>query len=784
MKEYTCSGIKHAIEQINRETPVKVISFDVFDTLLFRNVENPKDIFAKVGEQAIQKGFLSNDYSGEDYRILRVNAEKRARALEKEKNGSTEISFSQIFDAMPEIIKNPRAMMNLEFDVECAGCYLNPVMMQVLEWAKQSGFQVVCISDMYFSREEITQLFRMAGYSGEIPAIYVSSEWKNTKKSGELFDSVAENMHVLLAEVLHIGDNYNSDYLMPCKKGMKAIHYCLYDGDLFPGLQYEKMMYENNLPTLFSMRRYLPGLQEKLGEDIWYRTGIQIYGPVLTAYTEWIIDVALREGIRCIYPLMREGWLFASLLQREAESRGADIRIEPLFISRKAVFIPSLSEVTLDRLEDIFNASQSTIHSVFKTFGLEEYEGEFLHQFGEEAGKSYYQLADEFYSFIHEERIKEVFQRYRTTKTEEAFGYLCQMGLDRRCMTVDIGFHGTIQAGIEAILREKGIENSNIHLLAFSAKGTIDNVVKHVDIRGYVGSFGQNDEMNTYITWHPRLLEQALMCDYGSTQGYTLQEGSYVPVLGRKDIIPDVQKECIRLLQQGIEHFQAEYQRVRAIRGIGFLKPSPLDTARAYERLVKVPSICEAKAFGMMIHDENFGVDSGYMLCDPQKVTYIRKHGFEQFADNHDITEELWLEGLRTCGEAGYEFRNLCRYAGTNLAKSMALLAQYVVKDIDNENEAVVIIGAGEAGQTLLDFLRIAGIEVEGFIDNNKKLQGEEIKGIRIEAMSYGYQSKRYVLGTLAFADRLLGQAVHTLPQRAILYACRDGAVKKLLNNK
>lgn len=114
----------------------------------------------------------------------------------------------------------------------------------------------------------------------------------------------------------------------------------------------------------------------------------------------------------------------------------------------------------------------------------------------------------------------------------------------------------------------------------------------------------------------------------------------------------------------------------------------------------------------------------------------------------------------------------------------MALLAQYVVKDIDNENEAVVIIGAGEAGQTLLDFLRIAGIEVEGFIDNNKKLQGEEIKGIRIEAMSYGYQSKRYVLGTLAFADRLLGQAVHTLPQRAILYACRDGAVKKLLINK
>ena len=75
-------------------------------------------------------------------------------------------------------------------------------------------------------------------------------------------------------------------------------------------------------------------------------------------------------------------------------------------------------------------------------------------------------------------------------------------------------------------------------------------------------------------------------------------------------------------------------------------------------------------------------------------------------------------------------------------------------------------------------------IRIEGFIDNNQKLQGEKICGIGVEAMEYPYQSTYYALGTLAFADRLLGQAVHTLHEDSEIFAYRDGVVKHVVITK
>lgn len=790
IKEYTASGILERIKEFGQDHAVKAVSFDIFDTLLFRTVEKPTDIFVRTGEKAVEAGVLPPYLDGEDYRTLRIKAEKKAREIEKKKNGTTEITYQQIFEAMPEYIGQRDQLQNLEYQIECESCYVNPVMMNVLEILRGRGYRIVGISDMYFSEKEIDGLLRQGGFCAEEFPIYVSSECKSTKNSGELYDTVLQQLGLTKGEMLHIGDNYNSDYLTASAKGLQAIHYCVHDADLYKGLQYERLVYENNLPQLHAMRRYVPSMNEELAEDFWYQSGVQIYGPLLSAFAEWVVDMAVREDIRQIFPLMREGRLLSKMICAEVEGRGLDIRVEPLYVSRKAVFIPALSEIRADKLEGIFQASQSTIHSVLQIFGLEQFEELFEKQYGNDTGKSYYRLADEFCEFLQQDGVRECFGLYRRQKSEEAYGYFRQMGLEERFITVDIGFHATIQTGMEAILREKGIMNHNVHLMAFSTKGTIDNVYQNVDVRGYVGSFGGNEEINTYVTWHHRLLEQALMCDEGSTQGYRQeQNGNYSPVLGKQDIIPEEQKKRTAKIQQGIMEFQNEYLRVRKSKQSGCFRPFPVETARAYERLVKVPSRMEAMAFGTTVHDENYGVESGSVLCGKEKIDYIRKHGFSEFAKAYDVSSELWLEGLRTCSERDFEFESLCNNAGTNLARSMAHLAKEICSHIDSrtdgrtgrENGSVVIVGAGEAGQTLYRFLSVLNIPVEGFIDNNQKLQGEKINGIPVEAMDYPYQSACYALGTLAFADRLLGQAVHTLRGGASVFAYRDGAVKHVV---
>lgn len=783
VKEYTAAGILNRIRESEQDHAVKAVSFDIFDTLLFRTVEKPTDIFAVTGEKAADAGILPPYLNGEDYRTLRIKAEKRAREIEKKKSGTTEITYQQIFEAMPEYISQRDQLKELEYQVECESCYLNPVMMRVLETLRGEGYRIIGISDMYFSEKEIDELLRQGGFCAEKFPIYVSSEYKSTKSSGDLYDTVLRQLKLTKDEMLHIGDNYNSDYLMASEKGLRAIHYCIHDADLYKGLQYEGLIYGNNLPQLHAMRRYVPSMNEGLTQDLWYQSGVQIYGPLLSAFAEWVVDMAVKEDIHQIFPLMREGRLLSKLLCVEIESRGVDIRVEPLYVSRKAVFIPALSEIRTDKLEGIFKASQSTVHSVLQIFGLGKFEEEYMAQYGDESDKSYYRLADEFREFLQQEKIRDSFQAYRKQKVEEAFGYFRQMGLKERFLSVDIGFHATIQTGMEAILREKGIMNHNVHLMTFSTKGTIDNVYQNVDVRGYVGSFGANEEMNTYVTWHPRLLEQAVMCDEGSTQGYCQeQNGNYSPVLGKKDIIPDEQKNRTVKIQQGIMEFQKEYLRVRKWKQSGCFRLIPIETARAYERMVKVPSLKEAMAFGTTVHDENYGVESGSVLCGKEKIDYIREHGFSEFVKVYDVSTELWLEGLRTCAEQDFEFESLCNNAGTNLARSMARLAKEICSHIDSctdrEKESVVIIGAGEAGQTLYHFLSVLNIAVEGFIDNNQKLQGEKINGIRVEAMDYPYQSACYALGTLAFADRLLGQAVHTLHGGSSVFAYRDGVVK------
>ena len=65
--------------------------------------------------------------------------------------------------------------------------------------------------------------------------VYVSSEYGKTKRSGSSFREVLKEMLKAVREegvdsvegrdVLYIGDNYISDYLMPRKCGMRSFLY-------------------------------------------------------------------------------------------------------------------------------------------------------------------------------------------------------------------------------------------------------------------------------------------------------------------------------------------------------------------------------------------------------------------------------------------------------------------------------------------------------------------------------------------------------------------------------
>ena len=188
-----------------------VISFDVFDTLILRKCNALEDVFAyvarKIGECEC------------DFVAKRVKAEHEVRKEKKR-----EITIKDIYSQMESDPERVKQYIYAEEEAELQLCTCNREMKCVYDSVKQQGKHVYIISDMYMNFEFMDTLLKHNGYEGH-DHLYVSSEIGVAKSNGKLYSYVLGQSEVAAARVLHIGDNYKSDYLMPKLKGMKSYWY-------------------------------------------------------------------------------------------------------------------------------------------------------------------------------------------------------------------------------------------------------------------------------------------------------------------------------------------------------------------------------------------------------------------------------------------------------------------------------------------------------------------------------------------------------------------------------
>lgn len=191
-----------------------VISFDVFDTLLFRPFSSPTDLFFFVGEKLL---FLN-------FKELRIRFEREAREEKRSRCGRGEVTLSEIWEKLScETGISMEQGMQTELDCEEAFCYANPYMLSVYRLLQKQGKKVIAVSDMYLPSEFIRRLLKKAGYE-EIEQVYVSCEHGAGKSDGTLFAKVKQELPDGMS-VVHIGDNPHSDVKMAKKYGFAAYYY-------------------------------------------------------------------------------------------------------------------------------------------------------------------------------------------------------------------------------------------------------------------------------------------------------------------------------------------------------------------------------------------------------------------------------------------------------------------------------------------------------------------------------------------------------------------------------
>ena len=284
--EYSATHILEAVKDYD------IISFDIFDTLIFRPFSAPTDLFDYLAEEI---GIL-------DFKSVRIVQEWKARQDKFAVSGSYEVTLEEIWNRIECETGYPAGKgRNLEEELEQRFCYANPVMQTVFKELQRRKKTIIITSDMYLSEDFLEKLLAQNGYSG-IQKLYISSEYNAGKSDGTIYEYVKEDFEK--EKIIHIGDNEISDITNAKKAGLAVFYYPnvnkhskayrAYDMSLMVGAAYRGIvnnhMYCGN--NSYSME---------------YEYGYIYGGLFVLGYCTFIHDYYKKNGIDKILFLSRDG---------------------------------------------------------------------------------------------------------------------------------------------------------------------------------------------------------------------------------------------------------------------------------------------------------------------------------------------------------------------------------------------------------------------------------------------------------------------------------------------
>lgn len=404
---------------------VETVSFDVFDTLIKRDVPSPSDVFFMMERQLQREG--SPD--GKDFARKRVEAEKSARMIFPDR----EVTLKDIYSCMPVNEKKKDELMHLECQTEIAVSTSHVPMKLIYEECVLQGKKIIYISDMYLPTDIILDILQKNGYT--TGKLYVSSESGFTKQSGKLFSYVQKQEKISLKKWVHIGDTISSDYLMPKKLGIRSF---LIDQAPIYNKFLDRKLYRIDK----EYQNLMQFINNRIGRysDYFEQLGYAVLGPLLYGFVKWLDAQDLEK--ETIAFLARDG----ALLKEAFEIISAKPSVY-FHISRRAALCAAISQT-----DDYTSVSQYKIETMKKTHTMKEMA---LHYgLSEQEVKVLFTSAklDEnqiISTPAMESTVLEMIWPTARKKSEKQHmllqRYLKQLGVSNKCSVVDLGWRGTIQ---------------------------------------------------------------------------------------------------------------------------------------------------------------------------------------------------------------------------------------------------------------------------------------------------------------------------------------------------
>jgi FMN phosphatase YigB (HAD superfamily) len=245
------SSLTEEIEDTIQRENIELLSLDVFDTALLRNRKSEVRRFYEMSEltAALMAEKLGLEALPLDIFVARIQATKLCYRFSKPVRGCREGTLREIHEGVCRLVGAPREFaeqtIEVELGYEMRNLSPNPIVHALVNLAAPLALPIVFLSDMYIGREHIARLIENHFPSYFHPSdIYSSGDLKISKRSGLLFDHVAQERKVKPGRALHIGDNFLVDYLPARQRGWHALHLPHADTELDEINKDERTLYE------------------------------------------------------------------------------------------------------------------------------------------------------------------------------------------------------------------------------------------------------------------------------------------------------------------------------------------------------------------------------------------------------------------------------------------------------------------------------------------------------------------------------------------------------------
>lgn len=417
------------------------VSFDIFDTLLKRDVPRPTDVFKVIEEEYPVPNFYNK----------RISAEKTARL----KTPSSEVTLSEIYEDLdiPEEIKDK--IKELEIQTEIGLSVQNKDVVPIYQKCLRNN-KIILISDMYLDKSIIETLLSKNGYMG-YERLYLSNEIRRTKISGELYKYVLKDLNISGSKILHIGNSFKADYIRAKKEHITAVKIATYRNRMHR--EYRNMLSADVL-RLSSLQSFI---NNRVEGNKYYSFGYEAFGPLLFGFIDWLYNEAKTNGIKQILFLSRDGYIMKKLYDLLGYS--TDIPSVYFEGSRRSFRVPSYKSTQSfqEIVESLTVPNMTDIYQVFDSFGLNA--DDYVSTIKKHGISMAAQLKR--ITLIENRAFRKLFEEvkndiFKVAERERAgfISYIKQFNFSLPTAIVDIGWSGSMQMYLEECLSQLGIAHN------------------------------------------------------------------------------------------------------------------------------------------------------------------------------------------------------------------------------------------------------------------------------------------------------------------------------------